>query len=320
MKRRDVMTWPFARLFAAEARLGALVYGTENGYQSIVGAFREGLATFGWVEGRNLPIDYRFAGGDRGRLAAYAEELVNLRPDVIFVFGGPTAVAVQQRTSVIPIVFVGAGDPALTGLARNIARPEGNIIGFANWFASQAGRWLELFKEAVPRLTRLADIYSPNAFFNNAAALLRPSISAAAAQHGVTIIRMPVQNVVEMEHAIGAFAAEPDGGLLLTGLNPAPTREVIERLALYYHLPLMYGGNARLAGREGFLLSHGLDSLDMVRRAASYGDRILRGAKPSELPVQYPTKFELVVNLKTAKAIGVTIPEAFLAQADEVIE
>jgi putative tryptophan/tyrosine transport system substrate-binding protein len=327
MKRREfiagiggAVAWPFARLLAAEAqrRVGALLGGPDPQYPPTLGAFRDGLATFGWAEGGNLRIDYRFAGGDPSRLSAYAEELVNLRPDVIFALTRAAARAAQQRTSVIPIVFVGT-DPTVTGLVRNIARPEGNVTGFAITFGSLGGRWLELFKEAVPRLTRFADIFPADAY-DSESELLRASIAEAAAILGVTIIRTPVHSVVEIEHAISALAAEPDGGLLLTEANPPPILEAITRLAPYYRLPLMYGGNASAAGREGVLMAHGPDIVDLVRRASSYVDRILRGAKPSELPVQYPTKFELVVNLKTAKTIGVTIPETFLARADEVIE
>jgi putative tryptophan/tyrosine transport system substrate-binding protein len=311
----------------AQRRVGALLNLPENDprSQSAVVAFREGLATFGWVEGRNLQIDLRFRG-DPDRLTADAEELVNLRPDVIFALG-PAAVAVQQSTSVIPIVFVGGGDPALNRLVRNIARPEGNMTGFANVFGSLGGRWLELFKEAVPRLTSVADIQGVSANIVSGRELFGPlplpieaSITAAATQLGVTIIGMPVLNALEVEPAISAFAAEPNCGLLLTGATPPPIVEAIARLALYHHLPLMHGGAASFAGREGVLMAHGPDGSDLLRRASSYVDRILRGAKPSELPVQYPTKFELVVNLKTAKAIGVTIPETFLARADEVIE
>jgi len=324
MRRREFIVGlgaaalPLARPLAAEAqrRVGVLVDGPDNDprFQPVLAAFWEGLAAFGWVEGRSLRIENRFSGGDPPRLAAYAEELVNQRPDVIFAFTGTAARAVQQRTSVIPIVFFGGGDPASNGLVRNIARPEGNITGFANSFGSLGGRWLELFKEAVPRLTRVADIY----FVDELSVLNenRDPIRAAAAQLGVTIIGMPVRNAVEIEPAITAFADQPDGGLLLTGVTPFASLEAIKRLALYYHLPLMYGGMAD----PGFLMSHGPDPLDVARRASSYVDRILRGAKPSELPVQYPTKFELVVNLKTAKALGVSIPEAFLARADEVIE
>jgi putative ABC transport system substrate-binding protein len=322
MKRREFIAglggaaaWPLAARAQGERvrRVGVLTQSDNDPRtQSVLGAFREGLATFGWVEGRNLRIDYRFSGGDSARLAAYAEELVNLRPDVIFAYTLRAALAVQQYTSVIPILVNGS-----VGRLRNIARPEGNMTGFAG-FPSLGGKWLELFKEAVPRLTRVADFFPARTADNLE---LRAAIPAAAAQLGVTLIRMPFRyNAVEIEHAIGAFAAEPDGGLLLTQANPNTILEVIERLALYYHLPLMYGGNANAAERYGFLLSHGPDPLDNARRASSYVDRILRGAKVSDLPVQFNAKFKLVVNLKTAKAIGVTIPETFLAQADEVIE
>jgi putative tryptophan/tyrosine transport system substrate-binding protein len=304
--------WPFAGPLAAEAqrRVGALLDAPENDprSQSIVVAFQEGLATFGWVEGRNLRIDFRFAGRDLTRLPAYAEELASLRPDVIFAMSGPVARAVQQHTQVIPIVFVGGGDPSSSGMVRNIARPESNMTGFANIFGSLGGRWLEVFKEAVPRLTRVADI-----FFANEISVRnepRATIPVAATQLGITIIRTPVRNAVEVEHAISAFATEPDGGLLVTAGNLAVV-EVIGRLALHHHLPMVYGAVADTRP-EGILIAHGPDLLDGPRCASSYVDRILRGAKPSELPVQYPTKFELVVNLKTAKAIGVTTPKASL--------
>jgi putative ABC transport system substrate-binding protein len=212
-----------------------------------LGAFWEGLATFGWVEGRNLRIDYRLAGDDPSSLAASAEELVNLRPDVIFAYTGPAALAIQQHTQVIPIVFVGGGDPAVTGLVRNIARPEGNMTGFANLFESLGGRWLELFKEAVPRLTRVADISVPRPVWAPFSSLL----SAAAAQLWVTFVSMPLRNAVEIEPAISAFAAEPNGGLLLEGGAAPANSEAIGRLALYHHLPLMsVQGNGRF-GPEG---------------------------------------------------------------------
>jgi len=272
----------------------------------------------GWVEGGNLRMDYRFGGGDPDRLAAYAEELVNLRPDLIFALSGPAARAVQQRTAAIPIVFVGGGDPASSGLVGNIARPGGNMTGFANNFESLGGKWLELFKEAVPGLTRVAHVFGENTQGANPRAEIRTSMDAAAARLGVTIVRMGFHDTAEIEPAISAFAAAPHGGLLPIGAIAPDHFDAIKRLALHYRLPLMFGALAILG--EGVLMSHGPDLLDLVRRAASYADRILRGAKPGELPVQYPAKFELVVNLKTAKAIGVTIPEAFLLGADEVIE
>jgi putative tryptophan/tyrosine transport system substrate-binding protein len=324
MKRREfiaglggAVAWPLAaRAQQAEPlrRVGALF----GGAAQPIAAFRERLAMLGWVEGGNLRIDYRFAGGDPDRRAAYAEELVNLRPDVIFALNGPAARAVQQRTAVIPIVFVGGGDPPSNGLVGSIGRPVGNMTGFANTFRSLGSKWLELFKEAVPGLTRVAHVFLANEFNANPGDEIPASKDAAAARLEVTIVRMRVHDTAEIEPAISAFAAAPHGGLLFNGPVSPALSEAIERLALRYRLPLMFGAATLI--EEGILMSHGPDLLDLVRRAASYVDRILRGAKPGDLPVQYPTKFELVVNLKTAKAIGVTIPETFLARADQVIE
>jgi putative ABC transport system substrate-binding protein len=252
----------------------------------------------GWIEGGNLQIDYRFfadAGPDR-----VAEELVNLRPDLILALTGAGARAVQQRTAIIPIVFVGGGDAASTRLVDNIARPSGNMTGFAVNFASVGGKWLELFKEAIPSLTRVAHIVSAFSVKDNSRSEFSTTIDAAAARLGVTIVRVQVHDTAEIEPAISAFAAAPHGGLLLTGGGP-PAYFEAARLALHYRLPLMYGPSTPstiVGGAEGVLMSHGPDFLDLTRRAASYVDRILRGAKPSELPVQYPSKFELVVNLK----------------------
>jgi putative ABC transport system substrate-binding protein len=192
------------------------------------------------------------------------------------------------------------------------------MTGFANLFGSLGGKWLELFKEAVPGLTRVAHVFSPNSTNANPRSEIPTTMDAAAARLGITIVRMRVQDTAEIEPAISAFVTAPHGGLLLTGAVASAHLAAIVRLALYHRLPLMVGGVATVG--EGYLMSHGPDLVDLSRRAASYVDRILRGAKPSELPVQYPSKFELVVNLKTAKAIGVTIPEAFLLRADEVIE
>jgi putative ABC transport system substrate-binding protein len=307
-------------------RVGALLVGAKDDpiTQSNIAAFRERLAMLGWVEGRNLRMDYRFADDDLDRLAAYAEELVNLRPDLIFAFSGVAARAVQPRTAAIPIVFVGGGDPAdptnpTGGRVGNIARPGGNMTGFTNLFGSLGGKWLELFKEAVPGLTRVAHVFWANSFTGNPRGEIQTSMDAAAARLGVTIVRMEVHNTAEIEPAISAFAATPHDRLLLSGAIPSAHSREIRRLALHYRFPLMYGTAPIVA--EGVLMSQGRAGLlDLVRSAASYVDRILRGAKPSELPVQYPSKFELVVNLRTAKAIGVTIPEAFLLRADEVIE
>jgi putative ABC transport system substrate-binding protein len=214
---------------------------------------------------------------------------------------------------------VGGGDPASASLVGNIARPGGNMTGFANDFGSVGGKWLQLFKEAVPGLIRVAHLVSAVTVIYNPGSEVSTTMDAAAAGLGVTIVRVQVHNTAEIEPAISALAAAQHGGLLVTGnIAGADYFEAIRRLALHYRLPLMYGAAAIVA--EGVLMSYGSDSVDLVRRAASYVDRILRGAKTGDLPVQYPTKFELVVNLKTAKAIGVTIPEDFLLRADEVIE
>jgi putative ABC transport system substrate-binding protein len=329
MRRREFITllggaaaWPLAARAQQNdrvRRVGVLLGGNNGpGAQSAIAAFRERLAMLGWVEGGNLRIDYRFAGGDPDRLSAYAEELVNLRPDLIFALSGPAAFAVQQRTAVIPIVFVGGGDPPSSGLVGNIARPGGNMTGFANGFGSLGGKWLELLKEAVPALTRVAHVFSATELNAIRPTVPIPAMDAAADQLGVTIVRMRFHNTAEIEPAISALATAPHSGLLMTGVVARAHSEAIERLALHYRLPLMRGSAAIV--EEGVLMSHGPDGLDLVRRAASYVDRILRGAKPSELPVQYPAKFELVVNLKTAKAIGLEIPATLLALADEVIE
>jgi putative ABC transport system substrate-binding protein len=262
-----------------------------------------------------LRIDFRFADPDR--LAAYAEELVNLRPDLIFADPGPAARAVQQRTAVIPIVFVGGGDAA-DGLIGNIARPGGNMTGFAANFGSLGGKWLELLKEAAPGLTSVAHVISANEFNANRRNAAEVAMDAAAARLGVTIVRMRVHDTAEIEPAVRAVAAAPNGGLLVTGAAAPARFEAISQLALQHRLPLMIGAAAIVA--EGVLMSHSPDRPDLYRGAASYADRILRGANPGELPVQYPTKFELVVNLKTAKALGITVPQSILLRADEVIE
>jgi putative ABC transport system substrate-binding protein len=220
--------WPLAaRAQQTEPvrRIGALFAGTKDdpGVQSSIAAFRERLAMLGWVEGGNLRIDYRFFDlGPPDRVAAYAEELVNLRPDLILALTGGGARVVQQRTAVIPIVFVGGGDAASTGLVGNIARPGGNMTGFAANFASVGGKWLELFKEAIPGLTRVAHIISADSVNYNPRSEISTTMDAAAARLGVAIVRVPVHDTAEIEHAISAFAAAPDGGLLLTGVPPAP--------------------------------------------------------------------------------------------------
>jgi len=289
--------------------------------QTSMATFREELAKLGWVEDRNLHIDYRF-GTDPGRMAADAEELVNLRPDVIFALTGAAARAVLRRTQVIPIVFAGGGDPRANNLVGGIARPTGNITGFGNNIASLGGKWVQLLKEAAPRITRIAHLTDPDFGIGLLGiGVPRPidaAAAAAAAQLSVNLISMPLRNPEEIERMIDAFAAEPNGALLLSGTHPDANRKVILHLALQHRLPTMFGAGKLVA--EGLLMSNGPDVTEMVRGASSYVDRILRGENPSDLPVQFPTRVPLVINLKTAKALGLTVPQTLLVAADEVIE
>jgi putative ABC transport system substrate-binding protein len=279
----------------------------------------EALAKLGWVEGRNLRIDLRFGEGDPDRIRAYASELVGLAPDLMVTVAGPATRAAQQQTQTIPIVFTTGGDAVAAGFVRSLARPEGNITGFSNFEPSIAGKWLELLKEVAPHLTRVALIFNPDLLGSAILPTYISPIEAAAPALGVQIIKSPVRNAVDIVRAIDAFSAEPNGGLLV--LPPTPTtavRDTILQLTAQHRLPAIYSSLDSAAA--GGLLAYGPNNVDTNRRAATYVDRILRGAKVAELPVQFPTKFELVVNLKTAKAIGLTIPEAFLLRADEVIE
>jgi putative ABC transport system substrate-binding protein len=282
-----------------------------------VAALREGLETLGWTEGRNLHVDARFVGGDSKRVGAYAQELVSLAPEVIVCSGALQTRALQQQTETLPIVFVNVGDPVASGVVKNIAHPEGNTTGITNLFLSVAGKWVELLKEVAPRLARVALVFNPDFPVSGN---YMAAIESAAATTGVKTTRTAFSNATEIERMIDAFAAEPDGSLIVV---PPPLawadRRLILRLALQHRLPVIF--DDRLHAAEGALMSYGSDGTDLFRRGAStYVDRILRGAKPADLPVQFPTKFELVVNLKTAKAIGLVIPDSFLSRADEVIE
>ena len=324
MQRREFITllgsasaWPLAARAqqAAHAhRIGVLMALGLSAPPSKA-ACREELAKLGWVEGGSLQIDFRDSGADPRLLATEAEELVNLRSEVIVAFSGAAARAAQRRTQTIPIVFVGGGDPAANNLVGSITRPT-NLTGFANNFASQGGKWVELLKQAAPSLTRVASVFDPELAVPGSG--VRDVIGTAAAHLAITTINTPVRNPDEIARAITAFAAEPNGGLLITGVNPGENMKAILGLALQHRLPTMFGPTKLV--EDGLLMSNGPDSIDMARRASSYVDRILRGAKPSDLPVQYPTKIPLVINLKTAKAIGIEIPPTLLAIADEVIE
>jgi putative tryptophan/tyrosine transport system substrate-binding protein len=322
MQRREFIT-----LLGGAVALPVAARGQQAGRVRLVGALfladypltpilLQELQRLGWVEGRNLHIESRFSGSDLARADAQAAELVNLGPDVIFVVGGPAVQAVQKHTQTIPIVFVGGGDVSNSDLTRGIARPGGNTTGFANQFDSQGGKWLELLKDASPGITRVAHVRN----FDNLRGELAAVIEAAAAKLAITMVRVTVQNdAAEMQRAISEFAAQPNGALLITGVRPATAvSDAIFREAVQHKLPTLAGAGRWV--RDGLLMSYGPDALDLIHGAASDIDRILRGAKPAELPVQFPTKIPLVINLKTAKDIDLEIPRSMLLLADEVIE
>jgi putative ABC transport system substrate-binding protein len=295
--------------------LDAAIIGN-NFSQIFIATLREGLAKLGWVEGRNLRIDLRYSAGNIERMRNLAAELVSLEPEVVVANSGATIRALQQATRTIPIVFAGGGDVALNGIVKNIAQPEGNTTGIANLFYSIGSKWLELLKDAVPSLERVAIISDPRL---NAESGYPAAIEAAAPHLRVHTTRITSYDAQLVRAAIDGFAAEPNGGLIIVQVAPGPeVRKLINQLAVQYRLPAIYGD--AFFAEEGGLLSYGSDVIDLNRRVPFYVDRLLRGAKVSELPVEYPTKFELVVNMKTAKAIGATIPEPFLLRAEKVIE
>jgi putative ABC transport system substrate-binding protein len=248
-------------------------------------------------------------------MRAYAVELVSLAPDVIVTSSRPATTAVQEQTKTIPIVFTAGNDPVSNGLLQNIARPEGNTTGFTSTVDSVSGKWLELLKEAAPHITRVALVFHPQTvnvgFFR--------SIETAAPLLGVQAIKTPVRNPLELVRAIDAFAAEANGGLLVVPVLPEDSYQMLHLIAAQHRLPAFTAG-PRQRVAEGGLMTYSTDFPDIYRRAAAYVDRILRGSKVSDLPVQDPTTFELVINLKTAKALGITVPITLLGRADEVIE
>ena len=279
-------------------------------------AFERGLQELGWTDGRNVRIDYRWGAGDAGRIRRYAAELVSLSPDVILTVGSATAGPLLQATRTVPIVFVQAPDPVGAGFVDNLARPGGNATGFTLFEYGISGKWLELLKEIAPRVTRVAVLRDP-AIAAGTGQL--GAIQSAAPSFGVELSPLGVRDPGEIERAITAFARSSNGGLIVTVSTLAGVhRDLIVTLAARYKLPAVYYARYIVAG--GGLISYGPDFVDQHRRAAGYVDRILKGEKPADLPVQAPTKYELVINLQTAKALGLDVPPTLLARADEVIE
>jgi putative tryptophan/tyrosine transport system substrate-binding protein len=300
-------------------RIGVLISADENDplYKPRLSAFTQALADLGWIVGRNVRMDLRWAGGDNNRLPAFAQELVGLQPDIILTNSTPPTVALQRETRTIPVVFVNVTDPVASSLVTRLDRPSGNITGFGGYEASLGGKWLELLSEIAPGLKRAAIMFNPDTA--PYASAYMPSIEAAARSLKVVPIIAPVHSDAEIETAITALGREPGGGLvLLPDVFTATHRPPIILAAARNNVPAVYSQSNFF--RDGGLLSYGVDGVDIWRRAASYVDRILRGEKPGDLPVQFPTKFEMVVNLKTAKALGLTVPQSILLRADEVIE
>jgi putative tryptophan/tyrosine transport system substrate-binding protein len=327
MKRREFIAgvgsaaaWPMivrAQQGDRVRRIGVLMPGDEIDLvaRTFVSAFTQALAGFGWTDGRNLRMDVRSAGGDTNRIRALAQELVGLQPDIIVAGGAPVTVALQRETRTIPIVFLGLSDPVASGMVERVNQPGGNITGCALFEPSLGGKWLELLSGIAPGLKRAAIMFNPAI----PVSVFMPSLETAARSLNVVPIVAPVHSDVEIETAIMALGREPGGGLIvMPDLFMAVHRVPIISAAARNNVPAVYP-QSRLA-REGGLVSYGPDGSDLARMVNTYVDRILRGEKPGDLPVQFPTKYEMVVNLKTAKALGLTIPPNLLAIADEVIE
>jgi putative ABC transport system substrate-binding protein len=300
-------------------RIGVLMGFAESDRegQAFVAAFREGLQKLGWVEGRNIRIDFRWAASDVESMQRFAKELVALQPDLILSNNTPTTAALLQQTRIIPIVFASTVDPVGSGFVASLPRPGGNVTGFINMEDSMAGKWLELLKEIAPHVNRVAFLFNP-ATAPFAEYFLNP-FKAAARSFALEAIAAPVRDSSELESVVAAQAREPNGGLIVMPQSFTTVHHAeITSLTARYRLPAVYP--FRFFTELGGLLSYGNDFADNYRRAASYVDRVLKGAKPSELPVQAPVKFELVINLKTAKALGLDVPLHLQQRADEVIE
>jgi putative ABC transport system substrate-binding protein len=329
MKRREFIAafggaaaWPLAARAQQRdrvRRIGVLMSYDENDplARSGVSAFTQALAGLGWADGRNVRMDLRWAGGDTNRSRALAQELVGLRPDIIVTNGTtPGTVAVHRETRTIPVVFANLGDPVASGLVARLNQPGGNITGFALFETTLGGKWLELLSEIAPGLKRAAIVFNPD---NAAVSVFMPSLETAARSLKVVPITTLVHSDAEIETAIVALGRDPGGGLVvIPDTFMLAHRAPIISAAARNNVPAVYYDS--YFAREGGLLSYGFDQVDVLRRAASYVDRILRGEKPAELPVQLPTKFEMILNLKTAKALGLAVPLSILLRADEQIE
>jgi putative ABC transport system substrate-binding protein len=285
--------------------------------KTYVSAFTQALAGLGWADPRIVRMDLRWGGGDTNLIRALAQDLVGLRPDVILVASIAATAALQRETRTIPVVFANVADPVASGVVPRLDRPNGNVTGFASSEATLGGKWLELLLEIAPGLKRAAIMFNPD--IGAPASIFMPSFEIAARSLKVLSIIAPVHSNAEIETAIVALGREPEGGLVvMSDAFMVAHRAPIILAAARNNTPAVY--TVSEAARDGGLLSYDFDRVDLFRRAATYVDRILRGANPAEMPVQFPTKFEMVVNLKTAKALGLTVPQSILLRSDEVIE
>jgi len=332
MKRRDFITlvggasatWPLvARAQQSEQMqmrlIGVLMdyAATDQAAQSLVTAFRDALTKLGWREGSNLRVEVRWSAGNADKVRTFAKELVDLRPDAILGRGTPETLALSHETRTIPIVFAAVSDPIGSGFVGNLTHPGRNMTGFTNVESTVGGKWLELLKEIAPRTTHVALLFNPTT-----AAPFRfylPSIHSAAQSLGIKVSNAPVHAKEDFESTIAALALDPGAGLMvLPDTFNLTNRDLIIRLATRYGVPVV--SNNPIYAESGALITYGVDFTDLLRQAAGYIDRILRGAVPADLPVQNPTKFELAINLKTAKALGLTVSNSMQSLADRVIE
>jgi putative ABC transport system substrate-binding protein len=311
--------WPFAASAQERVRrIGVLLpAAADDGvFQARLAAFHQGLALLGWIIGRNVHIDTRWAGDNAGDIRRHATELAALAPDVILANGSAATGPLLQATRTVPIVFAVVGDPVGAGFVETLARPGGNATGFMLYEYSIGGKWLELLKEIAPGVKRVAFLRDPAIA---AGAGQFGVIQASAPSLGVEVRPINARDAGEIERGVAAFARSPNGGLIVAaGLAATVRHKLIIELAARHQLPALYSDHAFVT--DGGLIAYGPDRVDQYRRAAGYIDRILKGEKPTDLPVQAPTKYELVINLRTAKGLGLTVPDAILARADEVIE
>jgi putative tryptophan/tyrosine transport system substrate-binding protein len=330
MRRREfitliggaTVTWPLAARAQHPERARRIVFlhplaENDPEVQARMAAFRQGLETLGWTENRNIQIEHRFSDGNLARIQAYTAELVSSPPDLIVASSTPVIAALKQATRTIPIVFSVVNDPLGQGFVASLARPGGNITGFTFVEFTMVGKWLEMLKEIAPSVRRVVLIFNPQTapYYS----IYLREFGAVPATLAAELTAAPVHDEADVEAAVAALAREPGGGLIAA---PDPfintRRGLIMALANRNRLPAIYGFRHYVT--EGALMSYGPDTADIVRRSASYVDRILKGEKPADLPVQAPTKYELAINLKTAKALGLTVPASLLARADEMIE